>query len=98
VRSRRAADRDGYGSAEIERSAVQIARFISRLAVVALDLRPSEGARGRNSMAGKGRAESAGVDEQDTKRAIAGEARRILDSDGLGGLSVRAAAKAAGLS
>jgi AcrR family transcriptional regulator len=52
----------------------------------------------RNSMAGKSRAESAGVDEQDTKRAIAREARRILDSDGLDGLSVRAAAKAAGLS
>ncbi len=49
-------------------------------------------------MAGKGRAESAAVDEQDTKRAIAREARRILDSDGLDGLSVRAAAKAAGLS
>jgi AcrR family transcriptional regulator len=49
-------------------------------------------------MAGKSRAESAGVDEQDTKRAIAREARRILDSDGLDGLSVRAAAKAAGLS
>jgi len=38
------------------------------------------------------------VDEQDTKRAIAREARRILDPDGLDGLSVRAAAKAAGLS
>jgi AcrR family transcriptional regulator len=49
-------------------------------------------------MAGKGRAASAVVDEQDTKRAIAREARRILDSDGLDGLSVRAAAKAAGLS
>jgi len=49
-------------------------------------------------MAGKGGAKSAVVDEQDTKRAIAREARRILDSDGLDGLSVRAAAKAAGLS
>jgi len=38
------------------------------------------------------------LDEQDTKRAIAREARRILDADGLDGLSVRAAAKAAGLS
>jgi AcrR family transcriptional regulator len=49
-------------------------------------------------MAGKGRVESAVVDELDTKRTIAREARRILDSDGLDGLSVRAAAKAAGLS
>lgn len=49
-------------------------------------------------MARKGRAKPAVVDEQDTKRAIAREARRILDADGLDGLSVRAAAKAAGLS
>lgn len=38
------------------------------------------------------------TDEPDTKRAIAREARRILDASGLDGLSVRAAAKAAGLS
>src|SRR5665213_1797308 len=49
-------------------------------------------------MARKSRARSTPLDEQDTKRAIAREARRILDADGLDGLSVRAAAKAAGLS
>ncbi len=49
-------------------------------------------------MARKDRAKSPVGDEQDTKRAIAREARRILDADGLDGLSVRAAAKAAGLS
>jgi len=49
-------------------------------------------------MARKSRARSTLLDEQDTKRAIAREARRILGADGPDGLSVRAAAKAAGLS
>ena len=49
-------------------------------------------------MARKKAGVSEAVEELDTKRAIAREARRILDASGLDGLSVRAAAKAAGLS